>query len=250
MNDSPIILITGGTRGIGRACAELLAVAGCRIALHGRSDQAAADESAASLPGEGHFGVVADLAVADAPAQLASTVLGRLGSLDALVNNAGVYEPHLPDRVDRTEFTAAWTRHIDINLNGPARLTHACLESLTGNGGRIVNVTSRGAFRGEPECPAYGAAKAGLNSLTQSLAVALAPSGVGCFAVAPGWVETDMTRDHLAGPQGDDVRNQSPLGRVSTAAEVAAAVKFCVLDAPMAMTGSILDVNGASYLRS
>ncbi len=250
MNERPNILITGGTRGIGRACAEILAGAGCRIAVHGRCDQEAADKVAASLPGEGHVGVVADLGDSAATVQLAADVLRRFGDLDVLVNNAGVYEPHPPAVTGRVEFGAAWSRHLEINLNGPACLTHACLESLISNRGRVVNVTSRGAFRGEPECPAYGAAKAGLNSLTQSLAIALAPDGVGCFAVAPGWVETDMTRDHLAGPEGDGVRNQSPLGRVSTAEEVALAVKFCVLAAPLAMTGSILDVNGASYLRS
>jgi NAD(P)-dependent dehydrogenase (short-subunit alcohol dehydrogenase family) len=250
MNERPNILITGGTRGIGRACAEILAGAGCRVAVHGRCDQDAAASVAAALPGDGHVGVVADLGDTAAPVHLATDVLKRLGGLDALVNNAGVYEPHLPEDTDRAKFAAAWRRHIEINLNGPACLTHACLESLISHQGRVVNVTSRGAFRGEPECPAYGAAKAGLNSLTQSLAIALAPRGVACFAVAPGWVETDMTREHLAGPEGDDVRHQSPLGRVSTADEVARAVKFCVLEAPVAMTGSILDVNGASYLRS
>jgi len=243
-------LITGGTRGIGRACAEVLAIAGCRVAVHGRCDLEAAKAAAAALPGEGHLGLIADLSDPVAPSRLAVDALAAFGGLDVLINNAGLYEPHPLGLGDAPSFDAAWDRHLDVNLNGPARLIRACLHDLKRSQGRIINITSRGAFRGEPECPAYGAAKAGLNSLTQSLALALAGDGVGCFAIAPGWVETDMTREHLAGPGGDDVRRQSPLGRVSTADEVAAAVRFCALDAPLAMTGAILDINGASYLRT
>jgi NAD(P)-dependent dehydrogenase (short-subunit alcohol dehydrogenase family) len=117
-------------------------------------------------------------------------------------------------------------------------------------GGRLVSISSRGAFHGEPENPAYAASKAGLNALTQSLAVALAGKQVYCFVVAPGWVATDMARARLEGPQGPSILAQHPLGRVTAPEEVAAAAVFCVLDAPPAMTGSMLDVNGASYLRT
>jgi len=246
----PRVLVTGATRGIGRACAEALAAAGARIIVHGRADAGLARAAASALPGPGHEFLVFDLADPDAVAAAAAELASEGGGLDAVVNNAGVYEPHPPRETPPSELAAAWRRHMAVNLDGPALLTLGLLEPLAAARGRVVNVTSRGAFRGEPECPAYGAAKAGLNSLTQSLAAALAPAGVACFAVAPGWVETDMTREHLAGPEGDVVRNQSPLGRVSTAAEVAAVVRFCVLEAPVAMTGAILDVNGASYLRT
>ena len=117
-------------------------------------------------------------------------------------------------------------------------------------GGRVVNISSRGAFRGEPEAPAYAAAKAGLNAMSQSLAWALAGKGVYFFVVAPGWVETDMAAESLAGPRGPSILAQHPLGRVTAPEEVAAAAVFCVLDAPAAMTGSMIDVNGASYLRT
>jgi 3-oxoacyl-[acyl-carrier protein] reductase len=113
-----------------------------------------------------------------------------------------------------------------------------------------VNISSRGAFRGEPDAPAYGASKAGLNSLSQSLAKALAPRGVYVFCLAPGWVETDMAAEFLAGPGGADILAQHPLGRVTSPDEVARAAVFCALDAPAAMTGAILDLNGASYLRT
>jgi NAD(P)-dependent dehydrogenase (short-subunit alcohol dehydrogenase family) len=114
----------------------------------------------------------------------------------------------------------------------------------------VVNVSSRGAFRGEPECPAYGASKAGLNAFGQSMAQALGARGISVSTVAPGFVETDMARRVLEGPGGDDVRSQSPLGRVARPEEVAAAVVWLASPAARFSTGTIMDVNGASYLRS
>jgi len=117
-------------------------------------------------------------------------------------------------------------------------------------GGRMINISSRGAFRGEPDTPAYGASKAGLNALSQSLAAALAPQGIFVAVVAPGYVETDMTAKALRGPEGDAIRAQSPLRRVATVEEIARVVLFLATDAPEFMTGAIVDVNGASYLRT
>jgi NAD(P)-dependent dehydrogenase (short-subunit alcohol dehydrogenase family) len=117
-------------------------------------------------------------------------------------------------------------------------------------GGRIVNVSSRGAFRGEPRCPAYGASKAGLNAMTQSLAQHVASLGIFVGAVAPGFVETDMAKTSLQGPDGDAIRHQSPLGRVARPEEVAHAVLFLASPGAEFSTGAIIDVNGASYLRS
>lgn len=248
--DKPRILVTGGTRGIGLACVRILAADGCRVVVHGRSDRERILAVAASLPGDGHEALACDLGDPEAVTAAVAEIRAGGEALGGLVNNAGIYEPHPPLDTPAPDLAAAWRRHVAVNLDGPALLTLGLLDLLAASHGRVVNVTSRGAFRGEPECPAYGAAKAGLNSLTQSLAVALAPRGVACFAVAPGWVETDMTREHLAGPDGAAVRAQSPLGRVSTADEVAGVVRFCLLEAPEAMTGAILDVNGASYLRS
>jgi NAD(P)-dependent dehydrogenase (short-subunit alcohol dehydrogenase family) len=117
-------------------------------------------------------------------------------------------------------------------------------------GGRIVNVSSRGAFRGEPNAPAYGASKAALNSLTQSLAVALAPYGIAVTAVAPGFVETDMANEHLKAPRGDEIRAQSPFNRVARPEEIAAAVHWLASPEAEWASGTIVDLNGASYLRS
>jgi NAD(P)-dependent dehydrogenase (short-subunit alcohol dehydrogenase family) len=116
--------------------------------------------------------------------------------------------------------------------------------------GRIVNISSRGAFRGEPDSPAYGASKAGLNSLSQSLAKAFAPRAIYVYCLAPGWVETDMAHGPLAGPGGAEILAQHPLGRISQPEEIANAAVYCALDAPAAMTGGVIDVNGASYLRT
>jgi NAD(P)-dependent dehydrogenase (short-subunit alcohol dehydrogenase family) len=121
---------------------------------------------------------------------------------------------------------------------------------IKNGGGRIVNVSSRGAFRGEPESPAYGASKAGLNAMSQSLAKKLAKHNIFVGVVAPGFVETDMAAELLTGPEGDGIRNQSPLGRVARPEEVARAVLFLAAEGSEFMTGAIIDVNGASYLRT
>jgi NAD(P)-dependent dehydrogenase (short-subunit alcohol dehydrogenase family) len=174
-----------------------------------------------------------------------------MGGLHVLVNNAGIFLDHpLPD-LSYTEWQQAWDITLRTNLFGPANLIYcAAHHMMSQGGGRIVNISSRGAFRGEPEGPAYGASKAGLNALSQSLAQKLAPHGIFLAVVAPGYVETDMAADHLQGPLGDGIRNQSPLNRVAMPDEVAYAAVFLASPGTEFMTGCILDVNGASYLRT
>jgi NAD(P)-dependent dehydrogenase (short-subunit alcohol dehydrogenase family) len=121
---------------------------------------------------------------------------------------------------------------------------------ISQGGGQIVNVSSRGAFRGEPDAPAYGASKAGLNAMSQSLAKALAPHNIYVYVVAPGWVETDMAAESMSGPAGDQVRAQSPLNRIATPDEVARTILFLASEGTEFLTGCIVDINGASYLRS
>ncbi len=140
---------------------------------------------------------------------------------------------------------------LDTNLIGPANLSYlAARHMIEQGGGRIVNVSSRGAFRGEPEGPAYGASKAGLNAMSQSLAKRLAPHNIFVGVVAPGFVDTDMAARYLDTPRGDEIRAQSPLGRVAKPEEVALAVMFLAAEGAEFTTGAILDVNGASYLRT
>ena len=178
-------------------------------------------------------------------------VTGVTAGLDAVVNNAGVFSGHPPATTSYDAWQSAWQQTLAINLVGPANVCWAAAQHMQKNGGgRIVNVSSRGAFRGEPEAPAYGASKAGLNALTQSLAIALAPHAIYVAAVAPGFVETDMATASLKGEGGDAIRAQSPLGRVARPEEVAAAVLFLASTGAEFSTGAIVDVNGASYLRS
>ena len=245
------VLVTGASRGIGRAIAESLAQRGCRVAVHYQKNRVAAEEVVATLSGTGHRAFAADLASATAVEQLWREVTAAFGRIDVVVNNAGIYEEHPLTTTSYAEWQQAWRRTIETNLLGPANLCHCAANAMNlAGGGRVVNISSRGAFRGEPDAPAYGASKAGLNALSQSLAWALAAQGVYFYVVAPGWVETDMAIAHLTGPHGPAVLAQHPLGRVAAPEEVAAAAVFCALDAPPAMTGSVIDVNGASYLRT
>ena len=245
------VLITGGTRGIGRAVAEGFASRGARVALNYRSNEKAADETLAALPGEGHDLVPGDVANAQEASAIVERAVTSLGGLDIVVNNAGVGGHHRPDEVDYDAWQEAWQRILAVNLIGAANVSYcAAKHMISSGGGRIVNVSSRGAFRGEPNQPAYGASKAGLNALSQSLAQRLAPYGIFVGVVAPGFVDTELAADRLAGPQGDDIRGQSPLGRVARPEEVAHAVLFLASPGAEFSTGTIIDVNGASYLRS
>jgi NAD(P)-dependent dehydrogenase (short-subunit alcohol dehydrogenase family) len=244
-------LVTGASRGIGREIALSLAGRGVRVGVHYRQNRAAAEAVLASLPGEGHALFAAEMSDPIAVGLLWSEAEARLGPVGILVNNAAAHGEHPPLSTDYTVWQEAWARMIGTNLFGPANLSFLAARAMAGRGGgRIVNISSRGAFRGEPEAPAYGASKAGLNSLSQSMAKALAPKGVLVYCIAPGWVETEMAADILSGPRGPEIKGQHPLGRVTSAAEVAAAAAFCALDAPAAMTGGVIDVNGASYLRT
>jgi NAD(P)-dependent dehydrogenase (short-subunit alcohol dehydrogenase family) len=245
------VLVTGASRGIGRAVAGAFAEAGARVALNYRSDDAGAARALAGLPGRGHALVRADVATPEGAEAAVLGAVEALGRLDVVVNNAAVRGHHPPATTAYGDWVADWDRILACNLTGVANVCFcAARHMIARGGGRIVNVSSRGAFRGEPDMPAYGASKAGLNALSQSLAVALAPHGVFVGVVAPGFVETEGTAGRLAGPEGDAIRAQSPLGRVARADEVARAVLLLASDGMEFATGSILDVNGASYLRS
>jgi NAD(P)-dependent dehydrogenase (short-subunit alcohol dehydrogenase family) len=245
------VLVTGGSRGIGAAVARAFARSGDRVAVHYGSRRDAAEEVAASLAGDGHVVVGADLADPDAVRSMVDEAAAGLGGLDVLVNNAGIYPaPHPIAETSYEEWQSAWEQTLGVNLVGAANTTWCAMQHMVAaGGGRIVNVGSRGAFRGEPTYTAYGAAKAALTAFGQSLARELGPRGIAVMTVAPGFVETDMAAELLDGPEGDGIRGQSPMNRVATADEVAAAVHFLASPEAQMSTGTVLDVNGGSYLR-
>ena len=244
------VLVTGASRGIGAAVASAFASAGDRVAVHYGANADKAHDVAASLPGDGHVVVGADLGDPDAVRRMVDEAAAELGGLDVLVNNAGVFEQHPITETSYEEWQQAWQRTLAVNLVGAANVTWCAVQHMVlSGGGRIVNVSSRGAFRGEPRQPGYGASKAGLIAFGQSLARALGPHGISVAAVAPGITDTDMAADALTGAGGDARRAESPLGRLATTGEVAAAVLFLASPEAEFASGSVLDLNGASYLR-
>ena len=245
------VLITGAARGIGRVAAEQFAAAGARVALHYRGHQAAAEATLASLAGSGHRLLQAELTAAGAAEKLIADTVAALGGLDILVNNAAVYYDHPLFELSFDEWQTHWRSMFDINLFAVADLCYWAAQQMKQQGhGKIVNVSSRGAFRGEPLAPAYGASKAALNQLSQSLAQYLAPHNICVHVVAPGFVDTERVADKVQGALGDTLRQQSPFNRVATAAEVARTILFLASDGIDFLSGGIVDVNGASYLRS
>lgn len=245
------ILVTGGSRGIGAAIARAFAEQGDRVAVHYGASGERAEAVRDSLAGEGHVIVQADVDQPDAVRTAVDSAAAQLGRLDVLVNNAGVFLAHPPLSTSYDDWQATWSQTLATNLSGAANATFCAIPHLrAAGGGAIVNVSSRGAFRGEPNCPAYAASKAGLNAFGQSMALVLAPHGISVGTVAPGFVQTEMAREVLDGPGGDAVRDQSPFGRVADPEEVAAAVLWLASPRALFASGTIIDVNGASYLRS
>jgi len=243
------VLVTGASRGIGRAVAQAFADQGDRVAVHHRDSPGLARDVLDALPGSGHTIVQADLADAEAIPRMVGAAVADLGGLDVLVNNAGIYVWHPITEVSYEKWQDAWRQTLAVNLTGAANVTWCAVQHMKETGGRIVNVTSRGAFRGEPAHPAYAASKAGLNAFGQSMAQALAPFGISVGTVAPGYVETEMAAADLNSPRGAEIRAQSPFNRVATPEEIAAAVVYLASDQAEWASGTILDLNGASYLR-
>ncbi|MDJ0461777.1 SDR family oxidoreductase [Streptomyces sp. H27-C3] len=246
------VLVSGASRGLGRAVARAFAGNGDRVAVHYGSRRQDARRTLDGLAGTGHVLVGGDLSDPAGAAEVAALAAEGLGGIDVLVNNAAVNERHPLAETSYEDWAAVWQRHVSVNLLATANLSHLAARRMIdqGGGGRIVNIGSRGAFRGEPDHPAYGATKAAVHALGQSLAVSLAPYGIGVASVAPGFFETERVAHRLSGAEGAAIRAQSPFGRVASADEVASAVLWLASPAAEWSSGAVLDLNGASHLRT
>ena len=246
------ILITGGSRGIGRACAKLFSELHANVIITYKSDRAEAERTLKLLePAGKHQALQLDVADPDAVEKFFQEVIIHYKKLDVLVNNAGIFLEHKIAEVSFAEWQQAWNETMNTNLTGVSNLCYfAARHMIENKTGKIVNISSRGAFRGEPDHPAYAASKAGLNALSQSLALALGKYNISVGVIAPGFVETDMTTSYLQGEGGDLIKQQSPMNRVAKVEEVARLVAVFASEGLEFMTGGIVDLNGASYLRS
>ena len=231
------ILLTGASRGIGAAARAALEGAGHNVAGHST---------------RGGSGLIdADFTRVDAPRQLWEQAVHALGGrVDVLVNNAGIYEGIADDASDE-EWHAAWGRTLTVNLQASSDLTRLAIQHFRANGGgRIVNVASRAGYRGDsPQHWHYAASKAAMIAVTKTVARGYAAEGILAFAVCPGFTVTEMTAEYLASRGGEKVLAEIPLGRVASAAEVGETIRWLATEAPAASTGTVIDINGASYVR-
>lgn len=242
-----VVLVTGASGGIGRVTAQYFAKHNANVVVHYNRNQKAGAQTFESLKGNNHLLIQANLTNPETTEQMVDKVVQQMGAIDILVNNAGIYELHPFSETDYRKWQDIWHRTIQVNLIAPANLSFCVIKYMQKQGGgKIINVSSRGAFRGEPDSVSYGASKAGMNAMSQSMAKALACQKIYVYAVAPSFVETEMVSAMLT----DDVRNQSPLGRVAAPEDVANTIVFLASEGTEYMTGSIIDINGASYLRS
>ncbi|MBA4140863.1 MAG: SDR family oxidoreductase [Segetibacter sp.] len=246
------VLITGGSRGIGRSCAKLFSDLNANVIITYKSGFAEAEQTLNLLNSNQYHSLYQlDIARPEDVKQLFQQVMEKYERVDVLVNNAGVFIEHKIAEVSFEEWQQAWNETIATNLTGVSNLCYfAGKQMIKQNGGKIINISSRGAFRGEPDHPAYGASKAGLNAMSQSLAVALGKYNITVGVIAPGFVETDMAASYLNSEAGEIIKKQSPLNRVATPEEVAKLVAVFASDGLEFMTGGIIDLNGASYLRT
>lgn len=248
--DNLNVLVTGASRGIGKAIATEFAASGAKVIAHYRTNADRVNQLISEIKGEGHITCQADISDPDSVKKMVDKLIEELGHIDILINNAGVFEEMDFSTINYSEWQNAWAKTMNTNLTGVANLSFLIAKHMVQiGGGKIVNITSRGAFRGEPTAPAYGASKAGLNSFSQSLAKALAPQKVLVYALAPGWVDTDMAALGMEGPNAQEIKDQSPLRRIARPEEIAKSVAMLASGIEF-MTGCILDVNGASYLRT
>ena len=237
------VLVTGASGGIGRAICLEFSKSNALIHAHYNSNKKEAEKTIQLLSSKNHYLHQGDLSK---PRDV-EKMIDKIGNVDIVINNAAIVEQHDFDELDYKEWEKIWHKTIGANLMGPAYLIFLASKHMQKNGGgKFINISSRGAFRGEPKAPAYGASKAGLNALGQSMAQALAKYNIFIYTLAPGFVDTDRVKGII----NDEIKAQSPLNRVAQPEEVARTAMWLASDGNDFLTGSIVDINGASYLRS
>lgn len=249
--DGKYVLITGASRGIGKATAMAFAEKGATVGLNYRANTQEAQNTLQALKSGQHQLFQYDISVNNNQKRLIEDFIDTFGRIDVMINNAGISIDHDIENTNFEDWEVAWERIFQTNCFAPANLSYLAAQQMkkTG-GGHIVNVSSRGAFRGEPTKPAYGASKAALNAMSQSLAKKLAPYHIFVGVVAPGFTETDMATNTLTPQERENLLRESPFKRMAKPEEVAHAILFLASDKAAYSSGAIIDVNGASYLRS
>jgi len=243
-----IVVITGASRGIGAETARRMAAAGANVVVNYHTSDAAADAVVRDI-GERAVAMRADVADSNAVKQLVDDVVARFGKIDILVNNAAVFEYNPFDGDDYEAWQRGWQRTFDLNVFAAANAAWLAMRSMRRNGGgKIINVASRSAWRGETEFADYGASKAALVNLTRSIARACARDNIVASCVAPGFIETEMAKPELEAHR-EEIINQIPLRRVGSVDDVAGVILF--LASPMAdyLNGVTIDINGGSWFQ-
>lgn len=244
-----VVLVTGGSRGIGAAVVRSVHGAGASVCFTYRSGGAESDALCRELGAGRVMTFECDVGDSTALVRLVRACVDRFGGLDVLVNNAAVYADNPFDGADYEKWRAGWQRTFEVNVFGAANLAWLAIpRMLERGGGVIINVASRAAHRGELTFPDYGASKAALVNLTKSLARALAKDRIAAFAIAPGFIETQMAAGELA-RRRSEIEAEIPSGRVGTPDEIASIITFLASGLADYATGTTIDANGASYVR-
>ena len=239
-----VILITGASRGIGAETAVRAAECGARVVVNYNSSEAAAREVARKAGG---MAIKADVAKPDEVAAMIDRTVAELGALHVVVNNAAIFDFNPFDNDDYGAWQRGWQRTFDVNVFGAANVAYLAMRWMRANGGgKIINVASRAAFRGETEFADYGASKAALVNFTRSIARACAKDNIVASCVAPGFIDTDMAREEIE-KHRDDIEAQIPLRRVGTVADVAGAIVYLASPLGDYLNGTTIDINGGSW---
>lgn len=242
-----VAIVTGGTKGIGLGCARDFVKNGYHVLVCSRNAQEA-DQVAAELSREGSHvaGTQADVADPSAGTQIVATCLERFGRLDCLVNNAGIFTP-----TPMSDMTSeAWDQTLHTNLRGAALVSSAAAEEISASGGgSIINIASINGLMAEEDFAAYSASKAGLISLTQSMAIEWASSGIRVNCIAPGWIETPLSEVWIGGLSQAEIERMIPLGRLGQPTDIASMALFLASEAASYMTGQTVVVDGGMTSR-